>query len=80
MTYATEFYNDYIKRYNVKSFTHRDISQVTDTNCPYGVLKHTLLPLLESLGYTIRVERESRINSKGQTKYFNRYYIEGKEQ
>jgi len=79
MTYATEFYNDYIKRYNVKSFTHKDIIKETDANCPYGVLKHTLIPLLESLGYTIRVEKESRTNSKGKIKFYNRYYIEKEE-
>lgn len=76
MTYAIEFYENFIKPRNIKSFTHRDILLNTDTNCPYSLLKHTLMPFLESLGYTIRVERESRINSKGQTKYFNRYYIE----
>ena len=79
MTYATEFYEGYIKRYNIKSFTHKDIQNETDANCPYGVLNHTLIPLLTSLGYTIRVERESRTNSKGKTKFYNRYYLEKEE-
>lgn len=30
---------NYIDKLNIKEFTHRDIIEVTNTNCPYTVLK-----------------------------------------
>ena len=39
MSYATDFIEGYLKPFNIKEFTHRDILIHTTTNCSYGVLQ-----------------------------------------
>lgn len=71
MGYAENFYFDYLKPFNIKEFTHRDILIHTTTNCPHKVLQ-SLRKLLYSLNY--RLEEET-INNKGVKKYT---IVEGK--
>ena len=75
MTYAEEFFNNYLKPKGIKTFTHRDMLIHTDTNCTYSVLR-CLKAYLGTIELSVREEKEERINSKNQKKYYKRYYIE----
>ena len=73
MSYATDFYNGYIKPYNITEFTHRDILIYTSTNCSYSVLQD-LKALLLDLNKIV-TESEQCINKKR----FKVYKIEDKD-
>lgn len=65
MSYATEFLEGYIKPFNIKEFTHRDILLHTTTNCPHKVLQR-LKKILSDNGLILT---ESKIDNKGTKKY-----------
>ncbi len=75
MSYAQEFFNNYIEPNKINSFTHRDLLQHTNTNCSYSVLR-CLKAFLHSKGLQIREEKEERINEKNEIKRYKRFYIE----
>lgn len=73
MSYATDFLDNYINRYNVTEFTHRDILLNTTTNCSYGVLQDIKL-ILNKFNKKL-TESERCINKKR----FKVYKIEEKD-
>lgn len=75
MTYAKEFYEDYIKPKGVFTFTHKDILKYTDANCSYSVIRELKI-LLAGIGLTLHETTEKRTNKKNQTKTYKRYWIE----
>ena len=77
MTYAQDFYEDYIKAKGLLSFTHKDIQLYTDTNCSYSVME-SLRSLLFNLGFILTEREEEKFNKKGQKRKFKRYFIEEK--
>lgn len=73
MSYATDFYEGYIKPFNITEFTHRDILIHTTTNCSYTVLQD-LKDILFKENKTL-TESERCVNKKR----FKVYKIEDKE-
>ena len=51
MSYGAEFIG-YLKRHNLRTFTHKDIIIQTNTNCPYSVLQ-AVRAKLEKEGQTV---------------------------
>lgn len=54
---------------------YQNLQLFQDTNCTYSVLG-CLKAYLGTMGLSVREEKEERINSKNQKKYYKRYYIE----
>lgn len=79
MTYAVEFYEDYLKPNGIFYFSHKDIQRETDTNCTYSVVQD-LRALLDTMGYCVKEEWQERINKRNQKRRFKQYYIEKKEE
>ena len=73
MSYATDFINGYLKPFNIKEFTHRDILKNTNTNCSYGVLRELKKHLFAI--DKILIETEKTNNNKR----FKVYTIEDKK-
>lgn len=73
MSYANEFLEGYLKPFNIKEFTHRDILLHTTTNCSYTVLQD--LKMLLKKANKILTEKEKCINKKR----YKVYKIEDKE-
>lgn len=69
MSYGAEFIG-YLKRHNLRTFTHKDIILQTDTNCPYSVLQ-AVRAKLEKEGQTVTEMWEKENN-----KPHKRYWIE----
>lgn len=67
MSYATEFIENYIKPFNIKEFTHRDILLHTTTNCSYSVLQDIKMIFKKDNLYLTETER--CINKKRQKVY-----------
>ena len=65
MSYATAFIDGYIKPFNIKEFTHRDILTYTTTNCPHKVLQH----IKEIFKKEKKYLEEEKIDNKGTKKY-----------
>lgn len=62
MSYATDFIEGYLKPFNIKEFTHRDILMHTTTNCSYSVLQDIKMILKQVNKYL--TESEKCINKK----------------
>ena len=71
-TQATLFVN-YLIAYKLKSFTHKDIIEITGTNCPHSVYKYGIKPKLIKKGLNI-----VSIEEENNNKRYKRYYIEDK--
>lgn len=69
MSYGAEFIS-YLKKHNLRTFTHKDIIIQTNTNCPYSVLQ-AVRAKLEKEGQTIEEIWEKKNN-----KPYKRYWIE----
>lgn len=57
MSYATDFIEGYIKPFNIKEFTHRDILIHTTTNCSYSVLQDIKMILKQVDKYLTESEK-----------------------
>ena len=68
MTYAQIALNYVLEN---KSISHKEILRITDTNCPYGVLRD-LKPLLKAKGYYLSEEK----CKSSKNKPFKRYNLE----
>ena len=77
MSYASEFYEDFIKPNGLITFTHKDIQRETDTNCTYSVVQD-LRALLDASGYCVKEIWQENINKRNQKKRFKQYFIEKK--
>ena len=56
-------------RKGIKTFTHKDILNVTNTNCPYSILR--CLKKYYDIEYTDLIKRTKKYDLDGNIKYVN---------